>query len=64
MNPVGKIARLDDGDGDAEAFDFGAEGLGEAFDGKLGATVEPLVGDALNTGYRAEIDNLAIALLT
>ena len=49
--PGGKIARLDDGDGDAEAFDLGAESLGKAFYGKLGAAVEPLVRDALNTSY-------------
>ncbi len=60
--PGGKVARLDYGDGDAETFYLGAESLGKAFYGKLGAAVEPLVRDALNASYRAEIDNLAVVL--
>ena len=60
----GEVAGFDHGDGDAEAADLGAEGLGEALDGELGGGIEALPREAHDATDGAEVDDLATARLS
>lgn len=50
---------MDDGDGDAELFDFGAKCFGEAFYGEFGGGVEALIGEAHDATDGGEVDDAA-----
>lgn len=59
----GEVAGLDQGHLDAEAANFGAEGFGEALDGKFRGRIEALVRQAHHAADGAEVDDFAVASL-